>query len=394
MRARVVLSGGGFGGHVSMAIAIGQAFRAAGVEHIDYIGCREFIEHRMVTLETDFPFHPIRINAIPGSGSFDGERMLAASSDDDRSTPPLILRHLLWPGRLLWATLRSLVLLRRLRPDVVVATGALVSAPVVMAAIIARIPTVLHEANEAPGRVNSYLAPFASLITTGGTSVAHLLRQSKTVVSGNPVRQSFAAPIDRRSARGRLGLDPSRRTLVVTGGSLGAPPLNRAVADAAEEFISRFGMQIVLQTGEPESKTHLRYLEKHHPRLVNEPRYRVEPFMDDFNLFLGAADVVVSRAGAATLSEIDCLGIPAIIVPFARARGDHQSKNAGAAVQRGLGVMVHEEELDGERLLAEVEGLLATSQTTSVRSFAGFTAADYIAHLALAVAQRDQQAIA
>ena len=382
---RVVLTGGGFGGHASMAIAIGQGLRAAGVEEIHYIGCRDYIEHRLVTRETDFAFHHIRVNAVPRRSELDGERMLSGFVNRGKGGPPLLVRQLCWPPRLAVATLRSVAYLRRIHPTVVVAVGGAVCAPVVLAAAATRIRIVLHEANEVPGRTNRRLAPLASIVAVVSVAAGRRLGR-RTVVTGNPVREAFARPPRPEAARRRFDLLPGVPTLLVTGGSLGAPPLNRAIAEVGDRLISGLGLQILHQTGDEAFGDPRVARERSRQVLRHHGRYRAAPYLDDFVDALTAADLVLTRAGAATLAEIACLGKPAIVAPFAEARDNHQWHNARAAESRGGVIVLAEDDLEGGRLIDLVTQGLAMAPRPEGASRMGIKAAGEIAGLTLAVA--------
>jgi len=240
------------------------------------------------------------------------------------------------------ALVQAVFLLRGLRPDAVAGTGGYASVCVIRAAQILGVPTLVHEMDAHAGRANRITARRATRVTVGFERAAAELGRPDAVVTGNPLRPEFRNP-DPARALERYGLEQGRRTVVVLGGSRGAVALTDAAVRAAPDVAS-FGAQMLVVTGRgnleqaealaealpAESRTHLRLVE-----------YVSEGMADLF----AAADVAVCRAGAATVHELAASGLPAILVPYPYATGDHQRSNALTLAEAGAAVVVDQAEV-------------------------------------------------
>lgn len=237
-----------------------------------------------------------------------------------------------------WQALRSAGrLLRELKPGVVVGLGGYASAPLVWAASRKGIPVVLLEQNVVPGKTNRWLSRYATAacVSFAGTG-KHLARHCRVSVTGNPVRKEISSLLQQRSAYSEHSADESRsKQLLILGGSQGADSLNAAVVEAVRRLrVDLAGWQLVHQTG-PRDVVSVRaaYEEAGIPASV-------EPFFKNMGALYERTDLVISRAGATTLAELACAGIPAILVPFPFAADDHQTSNAQAIVEQHAAVMV------------------------------------------------------
>ncbi|MGQ9879446.1 MAG: undecaprenyldiphospho-muramoylpentapeptide beta-N-acetylglucosaminyltransferase [Armatimonadota bacterium] len=324
---RVLLVGGGTGGHLFPAVSIAEALRDAGVTEIAFAGRENGLEGRVVP--------PM------------GWRFLAIQA--------LPLRRSLAPAAL-GALLRTLRIahgiLREFAPDVVVATGGYVAAGVVLANTLRRGKTVIHEQNAVPGRTNRWLARWARRVCITFERTARYFKDRPCVHTGLPVRRELLqARVERASACHALGLNPSRQVLFVIGGSQGARTLNQWTLAMLPE-LRKMGIQVIHQVGERNAPEFDRY--------VQETDYRWFGFMNaqEIGQAMSAADLVVSRAGASTLNEIALFGRPAILIPYPYAYADHQWYNAQELTEHGGAVAFRESEMDAQKLLAQVTSLL------------------------------------
>jgi UDP-N-acetylglucosamine--N-acetylmuramyl-(pentapeptide) pyrophosphoryl-undecaprenol N-acetylglucosamine transferase len=289
----------------------------------------------------------------------------------------------------LWGVARAVGLLRSWRPDVVLGTGGYASAGVMFAAALLRIPTVVHEANVVPGRVNRLLAALCTRIAVTYEPSLKCFPAGKAVVTGLPVRPELRHA-DPAWAIREYGLDPNVPTLVVSGGSGGAQTLNRAVAEALPELANR-RLQVVHQTG----RSQLERVRQSTEGLAGE-WYHPTAYVDEMPSLLAAATLILCRGGSSTLAEVTALGLPAIVVPYPHAVADHQTSNAEALVQAGAGVLVRDAELDGARLANEVNALLADPSRLkrmreASRGLGRPDAAQQVADLLREVASRGRQ---
>ena len=253
---------------------------------------------------------------------------------------------------------RATALVRRHRPSVVVAVGGYAGVPCGLAAVAARVPLVVVEQNAVPGSANRLLGRFAraSAVSFPGTDLP------RSVVTGNPVRPEILgadrSAAGRAAARAALGLPEGRRVVAVTGGSLGALRINRAVLGTVQRWADRTDLAVRHAVGARDWDL----VEGGQPTLPADGAglvYQPVRYEDRMELLLAAADVLVCRAGGNTVAEVAVVGVPAVLVPLPNAPGDHQTANARALADAGAAVLVPDGELDADRLVAEVEKLLA-----------------------------------
>ncbi len=245
------------------------------------------------------------------------------------------------------------------RPDVVIGFGGYVSIPVGFAAVLRRVPLVLHEQNSVPGLANRVLSRWArSVGVTYEESAAGLAHPSRARVTGDPVREGIF-DASRTKGREALGLPPDALVLLVFGGSRGARHLNMAVSALRKRLLAIEGLYVVLVTGRAEYET---------VRAVgwadsaNDERFILREYVDDMGSAICAADLVVGRAGATSIAELTVLGAPCILVPYPYATDDHQTKNARSMVEHGAAVLIGDNELDDQRFGDEVVRLLLDPQ--------------------------------
>ena len=297
---------------------------AAGGHEVSFVGTPGGLEARLAS-EAGVAFH-----AIPSRGF-------------DRGAPLTLLTSALTT---LGSIVRARTLIGRLRPDVVLGFGGYVSLPLGLAAVIARVPLVVHEQNSVPGLANRVLSRFARAVgVTYASSVEHLARPERAVLTGNPVR---AAVLEASRERGRvaLGLHPESTVVLAFGGSRGAQHLNSALVELAPRLMETPGLQVLHVAGRIEAAEVSRRLEA---AIGQTDRYRVVDYIDAMGDAIAAADLVIARAGATSIAEITAIGRAAILVPYPYATDDHQTGNARTVADAGGAVLVADEELDSER---------------------------------------------
>jgi undecaprenyldiphospho-muramoylpentapeptide beta-N-acetylglucosaminyltransferase len=356
-----LICGGGTAGHVLPAIAIADALVADGHprEALHFVGSAGRIEETLV------PAAGYELTTLPGRGI-------------RRS---LTLANVAAAFGILRAFVMAVGLVRRHRPRVVVAMGGYASVACGLAAALLRVPVVVAEQNAVPGAANRLVAKVAkaAAVSFPGTPLP------RAVVTGNPVRAAVAETAARlapQDARRELGL-PERSTVLVVGGSLGARRLNLAVLDALSKWADRRDLTVRHVVGERDWSE----VEQARPELpADGVHYAPVRYEDDMPLALRAADVVVCRAGSSTCFELFAVGLPAVLVPSPNVTGDHQTANARHAAAAGAAVVVADADLDGARLVAEVDGLLddpvrRSAMAAAARSLATPDAAADIAAL-------------
>jgi UDP-N-acetylglucosamine--N-acetylmuramyl-(pentapeptide) pyrophosphoryl-undecaprenol N-acetylglucosamine transferase len=323
---RVVIAGGGTGGHLFPGLAVAHELRRQRPEAVvTFAGTALGIEARVVPRE-GFALDLVRSAGLKGKSLGRVVRGLALL--------PL-------------SGLDALAILRRRRPHVVLGVGGYSSGPVVLAAAARRVRTMVLEQNAVPGLANRLLARVVdAAAVTYEESVA--VFGSKAVVTGNPVRAGFLAAGEVRARAEAPGARPVR--VLVFGGSQGAHAINLAMIDAAPA-LAAMGVDVTHQTGAADLTAVRRACE------AAGLRGRVEPFFDRMDQEMARADLVVCRAGATTLAEVTAAGRPALLVPLPTATDDHQRKNAEALVRAGAAEMLDQRDLTGASLATAIQRL-------------------------------------
>ena len=327
MTVRVLLAGGGTAGHTNPLLATADALcRLTGDVEITALGTPRGLETRVVP-EAGYPLELVPPVPLPRRPSVDLLRL---------------------PGRLRAAVRATGEVFDRVQPDVVVGFGGYVSVPAYLAARRRRVPLVVHEGNALPGLANRLGARLTRHVATSfpGTPLPH------AVHTGLPIR-SLVSGLDRATSRaeGRrtFRLDPDRPTLLVTGGSQGARRINHAVAGAARTLLDA-GVQVIHHAGRVEEARI-----EHRP---GDPAYHVLAYIERMDLAYAAADLVICRAGANTVTEVACVGLPAVFVPLPHGNGE-QERNARSVVQTGGALLVDDGDLTSQWVQDTVPALLA-----------------------------------
>lgn len=326
---KVVIAGGGTGGHVFPAVALASQLQRRHGCQVLLVGSVGGLEERLVPA-AGLRLELLRVGKFMGTGALNRAHTLAGM--------PRCLAS-------------ALGLLRRFAPGVVVGVGGFASAPVVMAAGMLRIPVVLLEQNSIPGVTNRLLCRLARVVVTSFTGTARHFPAGKTVLLGNPVRPKLLEAADHQQAASVSSGGPP--CLLVLGGSQGARAVNHLVADAAPELLEMMpGLRLVHQTGEADHA----WVEQRYQEL--SPRGSALPFIDDMSSAYLDADLFLGRSGATTIAELCVMGLPSVLVPFPFAVNDHQAHNAADLVKAGGAVMERQESLSAPGLSALLSELL------------------------------------
>jgi UDP-N-acetylglucosamine--N-acetylmuramyl-(pentapeptide) pyrophosphoryl-undecaprenol N-acetylglucosamine transferase len=321
---KLLIAGGGTGGHVFPAIAVAREWLSRGSEReVILVGTQRGIEMKLVP-QSGLPLETLRAAGLKGKGGLTLVKNLA----------------MLAPGML-----DAFAILRKHNPAAAFGVGGYAAGPMLLATWLSGIPNVIFEPNAEPGFTNKTLARMSKRIATGYEITAEAFGK-KAWMTGNPVRTEFFSIEPRKPAH------PFR--LLVTGGSQGALPINRTFVDAMDELAERKNeLQIVHQTGERDyDAVRTAYARREFSSA------EVVPFLGNMAERFAWADLIVCRAGAITASEIAAAGRAAIFIPFGRATDGHQLRNAEEMVKSGAGKLITEPELTAERLAGEIFGLL------------------------------------
>ncbi len=326
-RLRVLIAGGGTGGHVIPALAIARELRDAHGAEVRFVGTARGLETRLVP-EAGFPLELIRVGQLKNVSLTTRVRTLFDL--------PL-------------GVLRCVELLRSFRPDVVVGVGGYASGPAMMAAILLRMPTVAFEPNAVPGLANRLVGKWVSAAAVNFEETKRYFRGAR--VTGIPLRSAFFAIPPRTGEALRL---------LVFGGSQGARVLNEVMPRIAGLLLKEFpALEILHQAGGRHGVSTKEAYER--AGLLGEHvglRVRVQPYLDEMVEEVAAADLILCRSGASSVAELAAAGRAAVLVPFPQAADDHQRKNADVFVAAGAAEMIVESGLDDERLLGTLRGLL------------------------------------
>lgn len=341
---RVIFTCGGTAGHINPALALAKGLQARkpGTKVLFVGAAGDSMESHLVP-QAGFELRQVNINSF--------RRKLSAEG----------LRHNLMAAKNIFRSRRqAAAILDEFRPDLVVGTGGFASYPVTREAARRGIPTAIHESNAVPGLTTKRLAKHVDRVMVGiaGDLSAHYPDPSKVVVTGTPVRPGFYAK-SRKEARQALGIPEGKPLVLSCWGSLGAVEMNRRMAD----FLA-----LCVGDGTPFCQIHgtgkwyfddtVNALKAKGVELADHPALDVRAYIDDMPLCMAAADVVLCRAGASTISELIALAKPAILVPSPNVTGDHQTKNARVLADGGGAVLLPETDCTPRRLYDEVRHLL------------------------------------
>ena len=362
---RCSVSGGGTGGHIYPALAVARALRDAQPDlEVSYIGGMRGLERSLVA-GGDLPYHQLVVRSLRSAGA-----------DLNLALDPL---------RLAASAPQAWWLLGRLRPAALFTTGGYLALPLVTAARARGIPSLLWEGNVIPGRATAAVARLATRVAVSFPPTLAAF-PGRSFVSGTPIR-SFAA-VDRAAARASFGAAPDERLLLVFGGSQAVAHITRALDAVLERLLGDWRvLHLAGAAGMPAAQA----LHNRLPAAIQD-RYQPTAFLTDrMAEALVASDLVLGRAGSSTCAEVAAVGVASILVPYPHAAG-HQQANASWLADQGAAVLVPDEELDGERLLAEATALLDDARRARIAAAAlGMARPDAAQHLAaelLAMAER------
>lgn len=329
---RVIISGGGTGGHIFPAIAIADEIKRRNPEaEIMFIGAEGKMEMEKV------PAAGYSIIGLPIAGF---QRKLTLS-------------NFLLPFKILKSMSKARRILKEFKPDAVVGVGGYASGPTLKAATWLRIPTLVQEQNSFPGKTNILLSKSVNVLCTAYEGLEKFFPPKKIRLTGNPVRKEMVEIFGKKDeACAHYNLNPDRKTILIIGGSLGARTLNRSVVAQLNSIAENREVQLLWQSG----KLYFDQLQNELSDRLPE-NVRLVQFIDRMDLAYAVADVIISRAGAISVSELCLIGKPVILVPSPNVAEDHQTKNAMALVQKNAAILVKDSESEAE-LINSVFSLL------------------------------------
>lgn len=333
-KIRVIISGGGTGGHIFPALAIANALKEMNPDNeILFVGALGRME----------------MEKIPAAG------YKIIGLDVRGFQRKISLSNLSFPFKVISSLSKAKKIIKEFKPDAAVGVGGYASGPLLWAATSSKIPSVIQEQNSFPGVTNRMLAKRVQKICVAYDGMEKFFPAKNIVMTGNPVRQDIAKTSGKEmQAMEFFGLDKNKKTLLVIGGSLGARTINESIADGVEK-LNAAGIQLIWQTGKG-------YYEK--AKAFAQANIKVYDFIKEMDLAYAAADAVISRAGALSVSELCLVGKPVIFVPSPNVTADHQTKNAMTLVQKDAAMIVRDVEAK-EKLMAEAIALMQDEQKRS-----------------------------
>ena len=331
---KIILSGGGTGGHIYPALTIADQIKKIEPQaEICFVGTREGLEKDIIP-RYGYPLKFIEVAGFKRSLSLDTLRSVK---------------------KLFSGLHQAHQLLHELQPDLVIGTGGYVCGPIVLLAALHKIPTCIQEQNAMPGVTNKILSRWVKKVFLGYQEAGKYFKgAAEQVYTGNPIRTEILQH-EKAAALKELGLDPRKKTILVSGGSRGARSINKAMVEVELALSGRDDVQVLHATGEINYKGHLQELEQGGGVAAN---IQVHPYLHNMPVALAAADLAIFRAGAIGLAELTAKGVPAVLVPYPYATANHQEYNARAIAEEGAAKVILDKDLTGRGVLEIVEYLL------------------------------------
>ena len=320
------VTGGGTGGHIYPALAIADALAGEGAK-VYYVGNKRNMEYELAS-KKGYKFLHVSIKGMP------------------RGLNP---KFFWWGVKLFKAILYSIRYIKKYKPDAVFATGGYVSAPMIFACIITKTPYVMHDCDAMPGLVTRKLSRKAKYVTLAFEKAKKYISNRRTVITGNPIREQFKT-MSKISAKQEMGLDNNKITLAVMGGSQGAKSINAAALELLKEFSQELNMQVIFQTGKKNYDMVIESVKQYYPAWEQDKNIIIKPYFDNMVTVLKASDIVVSRAGSLSLSEICASNTVPILVPYPYAAANHQRLNAKFLLENGACMYIEDAELEPNKL--------------------------------------------
>lgn len=352
---KVLLAGGGTGGHVYPAIAIGQAFIDLFNAKVAYVGNENSFEHTAVN-KIGWEFYTINIQGFKRSLNFG---------------------NLIFPFKLLCSLLTSRKIIGEFKPDVVVGTGGYASGPPLYVAGKMGIPTAIQEQNSYPGVTSRILSKNVDQIFLGFEEAAKFFPKKKSIFTGNPLRSAINTA-NKTDSKEAFQLSGFAEVMLVFGGSQGSHSINQNLDRILSSLIERKDIGIIWQTGKIE-------FQKYNEKYSQYPNIKILPFIDNMAEAYGASDWAIARAGALTLAELATVGLPAILVPYPHATDNHQMHNARNIESADAALVVADNGDYSGQLMDKINELISNKNkrekmSARIRSFAAPEAANIIAN--------------
>jgi len=339
------ITGGGTGGHIYPAVAVADKLSQDKNCKIYYVGNPKNMEFSIIK-DKGYEFLPVMVKGMPRKIDF---------------------HFIIWGCQLIFSILQSLYYLLRYKPNAIFGTGGYVSAPTVIAAMLfTKTPYMLHDCDAQPGIVTIKTAPKAKAVNLAFESAKKYINNKNISVFGNPIRDEFKT-IDKKSAKEILFLE-NKITVCITGGSQGAQSINNATIPILKK-LSQNNIQVIFQTGRKNFDKAVADIAKIYPEYQEDENIIMEPYFDNMSTIIKASDIIVSRSGSLSLSEICASPAASILIPYPHAAADHQRKNAKFMQDKGASIYLEDKDLNPEslanRILAVANDTLILEKLTN-----------------------------
>jgi len=345
------ITGGGTGGHIYPAVSVIDALISSGVDNknIYYLGNKKNLEYE-IAAKNGYNFLSYSAKGMPRRFS---------------------LEFISWMFGLFVSCLKALTYVIKYRPNIIFATGGYVCAPILFCALFLRIPYVLHDCDIQPGIVTRFFAPNAKSVSLAFEGAIKFIKSKNIFVNGNPVRKEFKT-ISKKQAREELSLKDAF-TILIMGGSLGAKTINDSSFKILKEYANKEGIEILWQTGKKNfdevTKKVLNEFQELPDNLV------LQPYFEKMYLALLSSDLVISRAGSLSLSEICAASLPAILIPYPYAAANHQKKNAQSFKDNNMALMMEDKDCNNESLFELTDKLMNDKKMLSDLAYNAYKSA-------------------
>ena len=320
------VTGGGTGGHIYPALAVADELSKNGAK-VYYVGNKRNMEYELAS-KKGYRFLHVSIKGMP------------------RGLNPKLFW---WGVKLVKAILYSIRYIKKYKPNAVVATGGYVSAPMIFACIITKTPYMMHDCDAMPGLVTRKLSRKAKYVSLAFEKAKKFIPNKRAIVTGNPIREEFKT-ISKEKARAEFNLDNSKLILAIMGGSQGAKSINNTAVELLKEFSQELNLQVIFQTGKKNYDEVTEHLRQIYPAFEQDNNLIVRPYFDNMVSVLKASDIVISRAGSLSLSEICASNVAPILVPYPHAAANHQRINAKSLLEAGACIYIEDSELEPNKL--------------------------------------------
>ena len=323
------ITGGGTGGHIYPAIAVADELIKNPEYSVYYVGNPNNLEYS-IAQKKGYNFLPVNVTGMP------------------RKISP---KFILWGLKLFWAIIKSCYYLIKYRPNMIFGTGGYVSAPVLIAANIRKkTPYMLHDCDMQPGIVTRKLSKRAKVVSLAFEGAKKFIKNRNCYINGNPLRPEFKS-LEKDNARKSLGFSSDKILLCVMGGSQGSKSIDRAFVEIIKELSQDHDFQIIFQTGQNNFNSVIDRLSLIYKDFDKDKNVLIKPYFDDMITVVKASDIVISRAGSLSLSEIFASNVAPILIPYPYAAADHQRKNAHYVQENDACIYMEDSDADPNSLL-------------------------------------------